>query len=160
MFDTRAFGELIRHLRTRRKLSQIELAERIGAEYRVVANLERGGRLYVRYLFDLCKELGISVSFHITGDHVPAHLAAALARGFDFTEPEDRQMAIILAELASTHMAENDMDAGAALEKIEVKDRHTAFRLRRKSAKAEQERLGQRYSNLPEEGGSYEHEGF
>src|SRR5512135_2003081 len=119
MFDVKAFGELVRYLRIQRRLSQGELADLIGAhDFKVVHNLEKGGRLWVGYLFNLCKELGISVSFHITGTHVPAHLAAALSRGFDFTEMEDRQLAIGLAELTAIHIAEHDMNAELALKKV------------------------------------------
>ncbi len=163
MFDTKAFGALVRYLRMQRGLSQIELAQMMGAlDYRVVNNVERGGRLYVGYLFDLCKELGISVEFHITGTHVPAHLAAALATGFDFTEMEDRQLAIILAEVTSTHMAENDMDGELALKKVvsaKEKERRAQHRVR--LAKEELRRLRERYADVPgadDEG--YRHDAF
>lgn len=163
MFDTKAFGALVRYLRMQRGLSQTELAKIVGAEdLRVVASLENGNRLWVRYLFDLCKELGISFEFHITGTHVPAHLATALAKGFDFTEMEDRQLAIILAELTSTHMAENDMDTELALKKVvSAQDRQREARRKIREARAELRRLKERYADIPDtDDGDYHHDAF
>lgn len=163
MFDTKAFGALVRYLRMQRGLSQAELAEIVGAEdARIVASLERGGRLWVGYLFDVCKELGISFEFHITGTHVPAHLAAALATGFDFTEMEDRQLAIILAEITSTHMAENDMDGELALKKVvSAKERERQAQHRVRQAKEELRRMRERYVDIPgADNEDYHHDAF
>jgi transcriptional regulator with XRE-family HTH domain len=150
MFDVKAFGSLIRYLRIRKGMSQMELAEAVGAESIMpVAHIERGNRLYINYLFDICRVLGISIEFHITGSHIPSHLAAALSKGFDFTELEDRQQAIILAELTATHMAENDLDAELALKKVvSAHDKREEDRRRRIAAQAELRRMRALYAEV------------
>lgn len=109
-WQAKAFGELVRYVRIKRNLTPRQLANLIGAESTTsVTMTETGNRRNLEYLFAICRELGISITFRVRGVSVPATLAATLIHAFDFTELEDAQQAILLAETTATHMAENDL---------------------------------------------------
>lgn len=54
-------GKKIKETRKKKRITQSELGERIGACYVSVGNLERGKNVSTHLLRDACKELGLEI---------------------------------------------------------------------------------------------------
>lgn len=81
VFDSDAFGRRIKKARTRKKMTQEELAGIIGVTRQYVSSIERGnGAPDVSILYSICHALGVSADELIGGiklsNHVPSDFNA------------------------------------------------------------------------------------
>lgn len=69
-----SFAERLRYARQIRRISQTELAEKIGADQSVVANIERRNSQKSKYVHKIADVLDIDLTWLITGEGTMGHL--------------------------------------------------------------------------------------
>jgi transcriptional regulator with XRE-family HTH domain len=104
MLNEATFSELIRTLRTQQGMIQSRLALIAKCSVHAVREIESGENPIIGAVFRACEALGITLSASATNGKA-TEIAEALSRKFDFTTPEDRQLAMMLVE-ATAHILE------------------------------------------------------
>ena len=70
MVDYKIVGERLKKARTDRKMTQIELAKKIGVSVAFLSRIERGSsELNLKRLGQICKELGVSEGYILNGTY-------------------------------------------------------------------------------------------
>jgi transcriptional regulator with XRE-family HTH domain len=98
MLDMKQAGKRIKNARTKKNMTQLELADRVGVSYQAVSNWERGVSMPdIAKLPDIARVLGLSISELLEEENHPA-AAAAINKALD--DPEAVLSPAELAEIA------------------------------------------------------------
>ena len=98
MLDMKQLGKRIKNARTKKNLTQMELADRVGVSYQAVSNWERGGSMPdIAKIPDIARELGLSISELLEEED---HPSAAAAVNKALNDPEAVFSPSELAEIA------------------------------------------------------------
>ena len=73
MLDMKQVGKNIKNARTKKNMTQLELADRVGVSYQAVSNWERGGSMPdIAKIPDIARELGLSISELLEEENHPS----------------------------------------------------------------------------------------
>ncbi len=98
MLDMKQVGKCIKNARTKKNMTQLELADRVGVSYQAVSNWERGCSMPdVAKIPDIARELGLSISELLEEEKHPSAVAAV---NKTLNEPEAVLSPTELAEIA------------------------------------------------------------
>lgn len=93
MFDTTKIGKIIKNARSRKNMTQVDLADAMGISYQAVSNWERGNSMPdISKIPELCEILGISMD-ELMGNDAPTQTVKKII--------SDEEASISLEELAS-----------------------------------------------------------
>ena len=98
MLDMKQVGKCIKSARTKKNMTQLELADRVGVSYQAVSNWERGGSMPdIAKIPDIARELGLSISELLEEED---HPSAVTAINKALNDPEAVLSPTELAEIA------------------------------------------------------------
>ena len=98
MLDVKQVGKNIKNARTKKNMTQLELADRIGVSYQAVSNWERGGSMPdIAKIPDIVRELGLSITELLEEEDHPSAVTAASKA---LNDPEAVLSPTELAEIA------------------------------------------------------------